>query len=93
MASYLCHLCLDSVFAKHAVAILAPFAVQQKFTSGIDDLLHVELLPNDGMPQCICEKRKHKLETLQKATHVLKIQGSFCSQASARYETLRRGTM
>ena len=85
MASYLCCLCRDSVFAKHALAIFTPFAVQQKFTSRIDDLLHVEVLPNNGLHQRICEKCKCRLQTLEKAAEDSK---NFCSQASASYETL-----
>ena len=67
MAIYLCNLWRASVFAKHALAIFTPLAVQQNFASRIDDLLDVEVLLNDGMPQRNCEKCKYRLETLEKS--------------------------
>ena len=71
MVSYSCRFFQASVFAKQAVAIFIPFAVQQKFASRIEELLHVEVLVNDGLPQRICRKCKYRLKTLERAANNL----------------------
>ena len=81
-SSYLSPFCQASVFAKHAMAVFIPSAVLQKMTPRIDDLLHVEVLPNDGLPQHIHEKCKRRLETLERAAEDLE---NFHGQASASY--------
>ena len=94
MASYLCHFCkASSVFPKYAVAVFTSFVVQPKFASRIEDLLDVEVLPNDGLPQHIRLKCKRRLETLEIHVSAADLQ-NFHSQANGCYETLvtlRRG--
>lgn len=71
MAGYSCRLCRAVVLPKYAVGIFRPTAAKQRLLARIEDLLGVKVLQNDGLPQHICQKYKHRLETLERATEDL----------------------
>ena len=77
-----CVACQGSVPSSHAVCLYNPGSVRQRLPGRIAD---VSVDANDGFPEHVCEKCKHRLERLEKAAEDLE---SFRAQVRASYASL-----
>ena len=80
-----CRLCQTTVTSKNSVSLFSIGGLQHKWPERIADLLGVQVVSEDGLPQHVCQKCKRRVETLERAATDLV---AFREQATTTYNQL-----